>query len=320
MKFLHFLHLVCLTPVLAGTPETSTATSSTVYQLERNNTWFENLAVRPNGDILATRLDAPEVWLIEPTTGEGRALVTVSGVLGTIGITEIAPDLFVFGAANLTISPLDVAPGSSKLFSLDLSKKDPEVKLITPMPDAVLINGMTPWSATEVLVADTVLGTIYKVNTVTGAYETSLSGPDFAGANGVSVQDGNLYYTSSSNQTLSCVLVNSDLIPGPMKVIYSGTPVDDFVLQPEGTAYVATLGHNQVIQVDPSGSTTTVAGAIDKLDVAGATALRFGSKGMDSRTLYVTTNGATAQPLGGDLTEPAKIVAIRLNCGNTLNA
>ncbi|KAI8258225.1 hypothetical protein K4K58_003463 [Colletotrichum sp. SAR11_239] len=226
----------------------STATTSTVYQLEHNNTWFENLAVRSNGDILATRLDAPEVWLIEPATGKGRALVTIPGVLGTIGITETALDIFVFGAGNLSISPLDVVPGSLKLFSLDLSRKDPKVELITSMPDAVLINGITPWSTTEVLVADTILGAIYKVNTVTGAYETSLSGPDFAGANGVSVQDGYLYYTSSSNQTLSRVLVNSDLIPGPMKVIYSGASVDDFVLAPDGTAYVATLGHNQVIK------------------------------------------------------------------------
>ncbi|KAF3798282.1 hypothetical protein GCG54_00015261 [Colletotrichum gloeosporioides] len=241
--------------------------------------------------------------------GKGRALVNIPGVLGTIGITETALDIFVFGAGNLSISPLDVVPGSLKLFSLDLSRKDTEVELITSMPDAVSINGITPWSTTEVLVADTILGAVYKVNTVTGAYETSLSGPGFAGANGVSVQDGYLYYTSSSNQTLSRVMVNSDLIPGPMKVIYSGTPVDDFVLAPDGTAYVATLGHNQVIRVDPLGSSTIV---------AGATTLRFGSKGKDSRTLYVTTNGATAQPLGGDLTEPAKIVAIEFNCGNTL--
>ncbi|KAL3303764.1 six-bladed beta-propeller -like protein [Colletotrichum asianum] len=294
--------------------------AGSVANAEHNNTWFENLAVRSNGDILATRLNAPEVWLIEPATGKGRALVTIPGVLGTIGITEAALDIFVFGAGNLTISPLDVVPGSLKLFSLDLSRKDPEVELITLMPDAVFINGITPWSATEVLVADTILGAIYKVNTVTGAYETSLSGPDFAGANGVSVQDGYLYYTSSSNQTLSRMLVNGDLIPGPVKVIYDGTPVDDFVLAPDGTAYVATLGHNQVIRVDAFGSTTSVAGAIDKLDVTGATALRFGSKGMDSRTLYVTTNGATAQPLGGDLIEPAKIVAIKLNCGNALDA
>ncbi|KAF0317032.1 hypothetical protein GQ607_015754 [Colletotrichum asianum] len=296
MKFLHVLYIAHSTPVLAKTLEISTATSSTVYKLEHNNTWFENLAGRSNGDILTT------------------------SVLGTSGITETALDIFVFGAGNLTINPLNVLPGLLKLLSLDLSTKDPEVELITSMPDAVFINGITPGSATEVLVADTILGAIYKVNTVTGAYETSLSGPDFAGANGVSVQDGYLYYTSSSKQTLSRLLVNGDLIPGPVKVIYDGTPVDDFVLAPDGTAYVATLGHNQVIRVDAFGSTTSVAGAIDKLDVAGATPLRFGSKGMDSRTLYVTTNGATAQPLGGDLIEPAKIVAIKLNCGNALDA
>ncbi|KAF5482950.1 hypothetical protein CGCS363_v015120 [Colletotrichum siamense] len=212
------------------------ATSSTVYQFEHNNTWFENLVVSSVSDILATSLDVPESWLIEPATGKGQALVTITGVLGTIGITEPALDIFVFRAGNLSISPLDVVSGSLRLFSLDLSRKDPEVELITSMPDAVLINGITSWSAKEVLVTDTILGAIYKVNTVTGPYETSLSGPDFAGANGVSVQDGYLYYTSSSNQTLSRVLVNSYTIPGPMKVIYSGTPVDDFVLAPDGTA------------------------------------------------------------------------------------
>ncbi|RMJ01569.1 hypothetical protein CDV36_015691 [Fusarium kuroshium] len=315
MKFrvLSFLQLaLALLPSEAKATRPPLAKTSTIFQLNDNNTWFENLATRSNGEILATRLDSPELWLINPSSRRGRSLVTVPGVLSTIGITEHRPGVFVFGAGNLTVSPLGIEPGSMKLFQLDFHQKRPSIQLITDMPDASLINGITPFSQTEVLVSDINLGVVYKVDVTTGVSDTVLSGPDFAGINGIRVQNGFLYYASTSNETFFRVPIDDNAsATGAAEVIATGVPMDDFALTSDGTAYIATMGLNQVVRVDPDGRMSTVAGSVGSLDTAGGTSARFGSSKNDRLVLYVTTNGGTPSPVNGTVTEPAKIVAVK---------
>ncbi|KAF5488072.1 hypothetical protein CGCF413_v013076 [Colletotrichum fructicola] len=193
-----------------STPSPSTAMStSVVFQLNQTGTWFENLAVRPNGQIVATRMDLGQLWLIDPFAKTGKKLVDVPGVISTIGIAEYKPDVFAFGGGNFSLNPVSLAAGSMKVFSLDLTKELPVVTLITPLPNAGFANGLTAWSETEVLVADTNGGTVYKV--------------------------------------------------------------------------------------------------------AASTSARFGRTPVDSNVLYVTTSGGALQRIFGNYTEPAKIVAVKLN-------
>ncbi|KAI8237255.1 hypothetical protein K4K54_000658 [Colletotrichum sp. SAR 10_86] len=221
--------------------------TSVVFQLNQTGTWFENLAVRPNGQIVATRMDLGQLWLIDPFAKTGKKLVDVPGVISTIGIAEYKPDVFAFGAGNFSLNPVSLAAGSMKVFSLDLTKELPVVTLITPPPDAGFANGLTAWSETEVLVADTNGGT------------------------------------------------------------------DDFVLAADDTAYIAGMEQNQVIRVSADGQTTTIAGEPDSLEVAASTSVRFGRTPVDSNVLYVTTSGGALQRIFGNYTEPAKIVAVKLN-------
>ncbi|KAI8716589.1 SGL domain-containing protein [Fusarium sp. LHS14.1] len=311
LSLLHFA--LAWPPSQAQATQGQLAKAHTVFQLDNNNTWFENLATRSNGDILATRLDSPELWLIDPSTRRGRSVVTVHGVLSTIGITEHRPGVFVLGAGNLTVNPLGIEPGSMKLFQLDFRQKRPSIQLITAMPQASLINGITPFSQTEVLVSDINLGVVYKVNVAKGASEIVLSGPDFAGINGIRVQNSFLYYASTSNETFFRVPIDDNATAtGAAEVIAVGVPMDDFALMPDGTAYIATMGLNQVVRVDPDGRLSTLAGAVGSLDVAGGTSARFGSSRNDRLVLYVTTNGGTPTPVNGAVTEPAKIVAVKV--------
>ncbi|KAI8665519.1 hypothetical protein LRP88_03978 [Fusarium phalaenopsidis] len=258
-------------------------------------------------------MDSPDLWLINPSTRRGRSVVTVPGVLSTIGITEHRPGVFVFGAGNLTVSPLGIEPDSMKLFRLDFHQKRPSVQLITAMPEASLINDITSFSRTEVLVSDINLGVVYKVNVTTGASDTVLSGRDFAGINGIRVQNGFLYYASTSNETFFRVPIDDNATAtGAAEVIAAGVPMDDFALMPDGTAYITTMGLNQVVRVDSGGRMSTVAGAVSSFDIAGATSARFGSSRNDRLVLYVTTNGGTPTPVNGTVTEPAKIVAVKI--------
>ncbi|RSL50085.1 hypothetical protein CEP54_012124 [Fusarium duplospermum] len=309
-----FLQLaLALLPSQAQATKESLAKTYTVFQLNDNNTWFENLATRSNGEILATRLDSLEVWLINPVSRHGRSVVTVPGVLVTIGITEHSPGIFVFGAGNLTVNSLGIEPGSMKLFQLDFRQKRPSTRLIMAMPEASLINGITPLGQTEVLVSDINLGVVYKVNLATGAADTVLSGPDFAGINGIRVQNNFLYYASTSNETFFRVPIDGNASAiGPAEVIAAGVPMDDFALTPDGTAYITTMGLNQVVRVDSDGRMSTVAGAVSSLDIAGGTSARFGSSRNDRIVLYVAANGGTPTPVNGTVTEPAKIVAVKV--------
>ncbi|KAJ7114418.1 hypothetical protein C8R44DRAFT_881260 [Mycena epipterygia] len=56
-----------------------------------NRTWLENLAVRPNGQILATRLDVPELYQItpDPHNPKPTLIYAFPSALGTLGIAEL---------------------------------------------------------------------------------------------------------------------------------------------------------------------------------------------------------------------------------------
>lgn len=286
---------------------------STIFQLDNTGTWFENLALRPDGDIIATRMDVPELWLIDPVTREGRNLVTIPGVTGAIGITQLTYDTYVVGGGNVTADPFNFKAGSMQVFLLEFKRGIPCVKLVTALPDAMFINGITPWSSTEVLVSDTVLGAVYQIDVSRGAVTKVLSSEDFAGINGIGVRDGFLYYISNNNQTFFRVSVSTDFdITGSPEAIFSGMSMDDFSLARDGAAYIAAVAMGQIIRVDPDGSTAIVAGAANSMDAIGCTAVRLArSRGFD-KILYATTNGGLGAPVNGTDPEPAKIIAVKL--------
>ncbi|KAJ4258742.1 hypothetical protein NW762_007829 [Fusarium torreyae] len=305
--------ILYLAPIWGCQAEREPGGVSTVFQLDNIGTWFENLALRSDGDIIATRMDVPELWLIDPVAKEGRSLVTIPGVTGAIGITQLTYDTYVVGAGNVTANPFNFEAGSMQVFLLEFKRGFPCLKLITTLPDAMFINGITPWSSTEVLVSDTVLGAVYQIDVSTGSVRNEVSHDDFSGINGIGVQDGFLYYISNNNQTFFRVSISTDLnITGSPEAIFSGMSMDDLSLARDGTAYIAAIAMGQIIRVDPDGSTTAIAGAADSMEAMGCTAVRLArSKGFD-RILYATTNGGLGAPLNGSVPEPAKIIAVKL--------
>lgn len=167
--------------------------------------WFENLAVRPNGLILATRGDAPEIWQIDPATGQGGLLVSVEGAFNLTGIAQVIPldetddETYVFGSSHIP-APLEVEPGSAKVWTLRFPSNpttttntvgSPAVSLLAALPSAGFINGITPWDAGRVLLSDTDAEAIYLMNVAgttnptssPGTYSTPLTG--LAGINGI---------------------------------------------------------------------------------------------------------------------------------------
>lgn len=137
---------------LAGPPNSATLPNpltSTIFQLDRNGTWIENLAVRCNGDILATRIDSPEVWTITPnhanitTRGHGSLLHRFPNAKSTMGIVEITPDIFGVIVGNVSLPSTTPEPGSFSLWTLDLTVGHPNATLLAHIPEGQFLDGLT---------------------------------------------------------------------------------------------------------------------------------------------------------------------------------
>lgn len=298
-------------------------TVSTVFQLQDNGTWFENLVVRQNGHLLATRIDVPEVWTIDPNADNvGSRLSTIPNTTSLLGITEIEQDVYAVVAGNFSIEKVQSTPGSYSIWTVDLSgakANTPKTRLLTAIPEAEFLDGLIPFGKDLCLVSDAQKGAIWRVNVRTGEYSQALSHPNMApadgqpvpvGVNGIKIRDNYVYYSTTTRQILARVPVDENAsAAGDVEDVVSGLIVDDFWLLEDGTAYLATNTLNSVVKVLPGGGVMVVAGNAFRTDVAGSTAVAMS---WDQEVLYVTTAGAQVQPVMCQTIEPAKIVAVRL--------
>ncbi|KAK0718571.1 hypothetical protein B0T26DRAFT_752483 [Lasiosphaeria miniovina] len=304
----------------------------TVFQLDNIGSWFENIAVRANGRLLATRIDLPQLWEIDPASGDGAAVVTWPAPITSVtGITELTPDIFAVAVGQYDGLAKATIPGTYEIHTVDFgSPSGPYTpRLVTAIPEGGLINGITKadGAGTVVLAADSEYGVLYRVDVAAKSYDRLMAdelmrAPEGAmlslGINGVKVRGGYIYFSNSMRNTLYRVPVESESASfrptGPIEPVASGFMQDDFCLDEDGTAYVTTHPMNTVVKVAAGSSEgEVIAGNLESLELAGSTACAFGRGSNDKRTLYVSCAGALAAPVKGEQVEPAKIVAIDLS-------
>ncbi|RWA08830.1 hypothetical protein EKO27_g6277 [Xylaria grammica] len=316
------------------TNEVSTAAASThllpthtIFQLKEAGTWFENIAVRPNGDLLVTMLaPTPSLYTLRrpySPTREFCLLHTFDDATGLLGITETDIDTFAVISSKFADASTPVI-GSSAVWEASFQHDKLHTRKVAGLPDLALPNGITtvPGSS-AVLVGDCLGGTVTHCDMRTGATEVMLARPEMAplpneaeslGINGIHYQPGYLYWSNSSLATLFRMRVDAHGKPhADAKVETVGKVnasfIDDFAVGHSGTSWLATNPNNTIIAIRSNGSSQVVAGDPAKLTIAGCTAAAFGRTLSDSRTLYVVTNGAIRAPVNGVI-EPAKIVAV----------
>lgn len=300
--------------------------SRSVYQFSNPN-WIENIAVRSNGNLLLTMLTTPELYQLRGAPGPSAQVELVhsfEGLAGLLGIAETTADTFVVAGGNFSSIGVGV-PGTFSVWEVKLCGRRPEVSKVVDIPEAVLLNGVVtnPWMKDEVLIADSALGKVFKVDVKEKRYQVAAELPEMAppantviqlGVNGVHIQNGFLYWTNTLLNTLSRVRINKNgIVAAGAKVGTVATTtssLDDFALDRKGTSWVTTNGNNSVLAISPNGKSVVVAGSISELTVAGATAAAFGRTPQDRDILYVVTSGALAVPVNGTITEGGKIVAI----------
>ncbi|KAJ4126943.1 hypothetical protein NW754_002213 [Fusarium falciforme] len=300
--------------------------SRAVYQFSNPN-WIENIAVRSNGDLLLTMLTTPELYQLREAQGPSPQLELVhsfDSLTGLMGIAETTQDTFIVAGGNFS-SPGVGVPGTFSVWEIKVCGRRPEVSKVVDIPEAVFLNGVVANSLImdEVLIADSSLGKVFKVNVKEKKYQVAIELPEMAppanaaiqlGINGVHIQNGFLYWTNTLLDTLFRVQINKNgivAVGAKVETVATTTSsLDDFALDRKGTSWVTTNGNNSVLAISPNGKSVVVAGSISELTVAGATAAAFGRTPKDRDILYVVTSGALAAPVNGTITEGGKIVAI----------
>jgi hypothetical protein len=343
-----------------------------IYQApaSQSGAWLENLAVTRHGSILATRLDVPELYLIDPFTKASSLIHSFANnavfgntTTGLLGIAEYATDRFAIAAGKFDLATTTPTKGTWGVWSVDIRKGEAKVDLLVKIPEGIFFNGMTTVPMAKqhnkakrdgdkgdedkdsdcqdqedvktVLVGDSTAGVIYAVDPIKKSYslywdnDTLKPAPNSSipiGVNGIQTSSDSkyFYYNANRDSSLYRIALSSDYTPtGMPQKIASGFPfLDDLALSRKPVhskngndgfiAYVCTNAGNTVVKVLPDGTQSVLVGSIGSLDVAGSTAAAWGRTEQDLDTLYIVTAGAHAAPVNGTITEPGKLVAVKV--------
>ncbi|KAH8900324.1 hypothetical protein GQ53DRAFT_634223 [Thozetella sp. PMI_491] len=296
--------------------------------------WIENLWVRSNGDILISTMSPnASLYLVSnpaAATSSLYLLHTFESMDGILGAIETKPDTFVVAGGKFAElgKPLN---GTAAVWELDFHlPSKPVAREVAAMPDAVFLNGVqaVPDSTTTVLVVDSSLGLVWRLDTLTGRYDVAIQDPAMAvvpgsfleiGINGIKVHNGYLYWTNSFQSTIYRLRITADGYPSPGAVAEvvgkaDTSFLDDLAIGPMGKEIIWSVSNldDMLVALDPKKNQTAVVvdGSPTQLTVAGGTACQFGRGPTDKEILYVVTSGALGSPVNGTITEGAKVVAV----------
>ncbi|KAK1453498.1 hypothetical protein CMEL01_05157 [Colletotrichum melonis] len=303
--------------------------SRTAYQFPEKPNWIENIAVRKNGNLLLPLLTSPELYQVAKPWEKSPSAELVhrfSDLNGLLGITETCPDTFVVVGGNFSGIGVSV-PGTFSAWEVSIADKKTTVNKIVNVPEAAFLNGVVslPWGSNIVLVAESALGKVYRLDVKAKKYETILGGQDLEpaagavpaiGVNGVRIRGDYLYWSHSSFRKVFRVKLDRSgrvaakaTIDQIADVSTIAAFLDDFAFDKKGGIWAVTNIDDKLVYITPEGKGTVVAGSETELTVAGGTATAFGRNVKDKGILYVVTGGSLAAPVNGSITEPGKVVA-----------
>ncbi|PMD51278.1 uncharacterized protein K444DRAFT_656650 [Hyaloscypha bicolor E] len=332
----HFWQIILLPSFLLNivkavpSPLPSNLAIHTIYEFP-NETWIENIAVSSNGNLLLNLLSTPQLYQLQalnPVPGSAKLLYTFPYATGLTGIAEIQPDVFAVLAGNWSIGTFSTTPGSWSVWKVDFRrgrKNDPAVSKITDLTKASFANGMTlltPGSP-YLLIADSVLGVVWRLDYLTSEYEIILEsplmlpppGPIVLGINGIHVFDSSVYFTNSFQGLFARVPVelygpDAGSATGDYVVVANNGPGDDFAFDKEGNAYITQDPSDALELVTRKGMVTVLAGNVNSTILEGDTAASFGRTKWDENVLYVVTNGGIAGAVKGTQITGGKVLAV----------
>jgi len=268
-------------------------------------TFVENIVAYPDGGFVVAVHSKCELELIQPGK-ERRTFARLPGP--PTGLSLLGDDLFV-----------SVGEPGKNGWSIHRVKPDGRSEKLLDIPEALFLNGSTPFRGSSILVVDSILGRAIEIDTRNGQRQVWLdhdllrkitSNPMMPGVNGVKAFRGHVYFSNTERAMILRAPVKPDGTAGTPEVLAERFVGDDFAFDTAGNLYVTTHVHNQLQRLSPTGGRTVLAGVEEAMN--GSTACAFGRGPADSHCLYVTTTGGIVAPIDGRVRE-AKLV--RLDVG-----
>lgn len=191
---------------------------------------------------------------------------------------------------------------------------DGVIDLLTKLPEAIFLNGLTKLIGDRYLIADSYRGAIWELNASTkivkiwlehADLERSSSEEVFPAVNGLKIYDNFLYASNTQKQQIVRIPILPDGLAGEPEIFLTGINLDDFAFDQIGNLYGTTHVFNSVVKISRDRTVTTIAQL--EQGVAGSTALAFGRTEGNVTSIYVTTNGGMSYPPATGI-EPAKVV------------
>ncbi|KAF2824000.1 hypothetical protein CC86DRAFT_395980 [Ophiobolus disseminans] len=284
--------------------------ANTTTQIAQLGGWVECLAVRSNGHLLATRLDVPELWTVDPTTKTTAKIATFPNALGLTGVAEIAPDVFAVVAGNFSTTAFTIGNGSWSVWKIDFTGATPKQTLLKAIPEAGFLLGATAFNNDTAFIADAGNGALYRISITTGEYEVVLQDPTMKAPDGSFIpegihgvryipQTGSVFFTNTFGSTFNKFDVNRT---SGKPIVFSGvttittkveTPEDLAVI--EGTAFIMSLNGGGIFRVTPDGKSTKI------VDVTSGSTVAIGRGTTDARTLYFANSSGTISAVSSPL-------------------
>lgn len=297
--------------------------------------FFENIAIRSNSDILSTTLvPNASVYSLAKPASKHRSLdilATIPSIQSLLGIAEVTTDgeeTFVVVGGNISFFDNTKPPvydtGSFSAWAITFGGQEVQVSKISDLsPTSEFLNGVAaiPWLANTVLIADSRLGIVGRLNVSTGAFEGSAfsfpemappSGADF-GVNGIKLHKSQLYWTNIGLRAVYRLSVTPEGYPvqgaAPELVAsnVSKSQLDDFAIAVNNGIFAVTNPENTLIYIDPStGKSKTILSGPSYPAISGSTAVAFGRGIFDCNTIYAVTASSNVN----NQTQGARIVAV----------
>lgn len=309
-----------------------------------NETFLENIAVRPNGAILVTQLlSESNIYTIRNPGSRHTSLELIATLPfgnASVGITQIND---VDGLETYVVTGADFVDGRNPVsgtytaYTLQfLNKHSDAIRLrnITALgPTGVSANGITSSDKYPgiVFIADSFTGLIGRLDVPRRIFQQGVWSYDELkppagkrlGINGVKIFNSHLYWTNSQRLAVYKVPITKSgwpvagAVPQLVADISSiASILDDFTLDRRGNVWIATNLDNTVVFADAkTGESKIVAGGLKDRALIGVGTLAVGRESRDEITLYSATAGGIEAPIDGYI-EGAKVSAITFKTRN----
>ncbi|MBR8831764.1 MAG: hypothetical protein N5P05_002638 [Chroococcopsis gigantea SAG 12.99] len=253
------------------------------------NTFLESIVVDANNNLFITSHHDGKVFRI----GADGVIATHATVAGKATGLVLTPD------GELLLSGWDEKE-TSVIWRI---ARDGTVELLTQLPLAIFLNGLTRLDGDNYLIADSYHGAIWELNVPRKTVSIWLEHPELArtspeevtpGVNGLKIYDNFLYASNTQKKQLVKIPILADGLAGEPEIFLTGVNIDDFAFDVEGNLYGTTHVFNSVVKITSDRIVTTIAEL--QQGMAGSTALAFGTSPGDRTSIYVTTNGGMSFP------------------------